>query len=275
MTMAKTATEIGATTPICPNAFPAVAAKTPNKANAEANPTANAIAFDRIADFFASSSSSSFSFSASEAYPPMYPNVSGNTDSVHGDKLVTNPATKTNANVAGDAPPAEIKLNAPPPTVVLSIMNPFSPLFPPNAPDTNPSNPDVASNSDFEKTSSDATVAISRISCGEIIIVVVIAFVLLFLFLVEDKRNDDDDDDDIKALLPAVLPFLFCVSRVGEVVVVVVVVVVVDAFLLCLTPEWIAEDAIGGCIRDIFSVVFSCKVRACVVELVLSLSFTA
>ena len=36
-----------------------------------------------------------------DAYPPMYPNVNGNTDNVHGDKLVTNPATNTNTNVVG------------------------------------------------------------------------------------------------------------------------------------------------------------------------------
>ena len=160
MTMAKTATEIGATTPICPNAFPAVAAKTPNKANAEANPTANAIAFTRIADFFASSFSSSFSFSDDDAYPPMYPNVNGNTDSVHGDKLVTNPATNTNTNVVGEAcadADDVTLLNKLP--LLFAII---SPPPPPNAPLTNASNPDVTSNSDFDNTAS-ATFAISLV----------------------------------------------------------------------------------------------------------------
>ena len=164
MTMAKTATEIGATTPICPNAFPAVAAKTPNKANAEANPTANAIAFKRIADFFASSFSSSFSFSDDDAYPPMYPNVNGNTDSVHGDKLVTNPATNTNTNVVGEACADDdvILLNKLP--LLFAIIPPTSPGgIPPPPPKlllTNASNPDVTSNSDFDNTAS-ATFAIS------------------------------------------------------------------------------------------------------------------
>ena len=154
------ATEIGATTPICPNAFPAVAAKTPNKANAEANPTANAIAFTRIADFFASSFSSSFSFSDDDAYPPMYPNVNGNTDSVHGDKLVTNPATNTNTNVVGEAcadADDVTLLNKLP--LLFAII---SPPPPPNAPLTNASNPDVTSNSDFDNTAS-ATFAISLV----------------------------------------------------------------------------------------------------------------
>tara|TARA_B100000405_G_scaffold84898_1_gene58788 strand:+ start:287 stop:1108 length:822 start_codon:yes stop_codon:yes gene_type:complete len=165
MTMAKMATEIGATTPICPNAFPAVAAKTPNKANAEANPTAKAIAFVRIAVFFASSSFSSSSFinAASDAYPPMYPNVNGNTDNVHGDTLVTSPAINTNTKVAGDV--ADVTLNALAPSFDVS-----------KAPETNPSNPDVTSNSDFETS---ATHAISRHSKSIIIIIVPLTTVVV------------------------------------------------------------------------------------------------
>ncbi len=34
----------------------------------------------------------------------MYPIVSGSTDSVHGDRLVSRPAPKTIANVSGDTP---------------------------------------------------------------------------------------------------------------------------------------------------------------------------
>ena len=200
MTIAKMATEIGATTPICPNAFPAVAAKTPNKANAEANPTAKAIAFVRIADFFASSSFSSSSFNASDAYPPMYPNVNGNTDNVHGDTLVTSPAINTNTKVAGDA--ADVKLNA-----LASLVTPPDVS---KAPETNPSNPDVTSNSDFETS---ATHAISRHSSFAPLKTVVVggrrvasrrgkerrffAQSVVGPSLDEQHTDDDDDDDDV------------------------------------------------------------------------------
>jgi len=87
----------------------------------------------------------------------MYPNVNGNTDNVHGDTLVTSPAINTNTKVAGDA--ADVKLNALAPLVTPSDVS--------KAPETNPSNPDVTSNSDFETS---ATHAISRHSKSIIII---------------------------------------------------------------------------------------------------------
>tara|TARA_X000000368_G_scaffold181738_1_gene143499 strand:- start:147 stop:569 length:423 start_codon:yes stop_codon:yes gene_type:complete len=104
----------------------------------------------------------------------MYPNVNGNTDNVHGDTLVTSPAINTNTKVAGDV--ADVTLNALAPSFDVS-----------KAPETNPSNPDVTSNSDFETS---ATHAISRHS-KSIIIVPLTTVVVGGRFRVASRRGKE------------------------------------------------------------------------------------
>ena len=71
-----------------------------------ANPPAKATLAARTRRLFPSSVSAPFSSSSPPPYPPMYPIVSGNTLSVHGESDVKTPAARTVAYVVAPTAPS-------------------------------------------------------------------------------------------------------------------------------------------------------------------------